>query len=143
MKRIIFLLIILAVLCQGVSLFAQENKNESKYKESEFYYFNFPIEKIYSHRLGYVVLYRKGATQIARTFLPVEWFVDAKGKGEFIGLRGGNEWPSMSVYYKNGEFSHLKLRIRLNRAHSTWGFVPLNVNIDEHFQDIEEVKLEF
>ena len=138
-KKLIFLLIILAVFSQGVSLFAQE----SKYKESEFYYFNVPIEKIYAHRLGYVVLYRKGATDIARTFIPNEWFIDSKGKGDFIGIRGGKEWPSMSVYYKNGEFSHLRLRVRVNRAHSTWGFVPLNVNIDEYFQDIEEIQLEF
>ena len=143
MKRIFFLIIILAVLCQGASLFAEESKKESKYNESEYYYFNFPIEKIYSHRLGYVVLYRKAATQVARTFLPVEWFTESKGKGEFIGLRAGREWPSMSVYYKNGEFSHIRLRVRVDRSHASWGFVPLNVNIDEQFKDIEEVQLEF
>ena len=139
MKKAVFLLIILAVLCQGTALFAQE----SKYKESEYYYFNFSIERIFSHRLGYMVVYRKGALQLARTFLPMEWFVDTNGKGELIGLRSGREWPSMSVYYKNGEFSHVRLRARVDRAHSTWGFIPLNYNIDEQFKDIEEVKLEF
>jgi len=143
MKKGIFLLIILAVLCQGASIFAQEKKNESKYKESEYYYFNVPIEKIYSHRLGYMVLYRKGENQMARTFIPAKWFTESNGKGEFIGIRGGAEWPSMSVYYKSGEFSHLRLRVRTSRAHSTWGFIPLNINIDEAFKDIEEVKLEF
>ena len=140
MKKIIFSLIILAVLGQGMSLFAQEKK----YEESDYYYFNFPIEKIYTHRLGYVVLYRKGPTQIARTFLPVEWFIDSKGKADLVGLRGGGkEWPSMSVYYKNGEFSHVRLRIRVNKAHQTWGFVPLNVNIDEQFKGLEEPHIEF
>ena len=147
MKKIIFLLIILAVLGQGVSLFAQdkkqENKQSGKSKESEYYYFNFPIEKIYAHRLGYMVVYRRGANLMARTFLPVEWFTNSSGKGEYIGLRAGREWPSMSVYYRNGEFSHVKLRVRVQRAHETWSFVPLNVNIDEHFQGIEEVELQF
>jgi len=143
MKKVIFFLIILAVLGQGLSLVAQEKKQESKYKESEYYYFNFPIEKIYAHRLGYVVIYRKGANQMARTYIPVEWFTDAKGKGDFVGIRGGNEWPSMSVYYLNGEFSHVRLRVRVNRSHETWSFVPLNVNIDEYFEGIEEVQLEF
>ena len=139
MKKLFFVLIILTVAGLGMPLFAQE----SKYTESEYYYFNVPIEKIYSHRLGYVVLYRKGPTALARTFLPVEWFIDAQGKGEFVGLRGGREWPSMSVYYKNGEFSHLRLRVRTNKSHPTWGFVPLNVNIDDAFKDIDEIRLEF
>jgi len=139
MKKLIFTLIILAVLFQGVSLFAQEKK----YKESDYYYFNVPIEKIYFHRLGYVIVYRKGAIQMARTFIPMEWFTDARGKGEFIGLRSGSEWPSMSVYYQNGEFSHVRLRVRVDHSHESWGFVPLNVNIDDKFEGIEEVKLEF
>jgi hypothetical protein len=137
MKKII-LLVVLISLCQGVSLFAQE----SKYKESDYYYFNVPIEKIYTHRLGYVVLYRKGAHQMARTYLPLEWFTDAAGKGEVYGLNSGKDWPSMTVYYKNGEFSHVRLRIRRDRMHETWGMIPLNVNIDEYFQGIEEVKIE-
>ena len=139
MKKGIFLLIILAVLSQGILLFAQEKK----FKESDFYYHNIPIEKIYSHRLGYVVVYRKGPTAMARTFLPIEWFIESKGKGEMIGMGSGREWPSMSVFYQNGEFSHVRLKVRKSRAHESWGFVPLNVNIDEHFQGIEEVKLEF
>ena len=49
----------------------------------------------------------------------------------------------MSVYYKNGEFSHVRLRARVERAHSTWGFIPLNINVDDQFKDIEEVYLEF
>ena len=143
MKKIIFLLIILGAFCQGASLFAQEQKKESKWKESEYYYYNVPIEKIYSHRLGYVVLYLKGESQLARTLIPIGWFTDSKGKGDLIGIRGGKEWPSMSVYYKGGEFSHLRLRVRVNHSHPTWGFVPLNVNLDEQFEGIEEVQLEF
>jgi len=139
MKKLLFVLVILTVAGLCMPLFAQE----SKYKESEYYYFNVPIEKIFSHRLGYMVLYRKGPTDIARTFIPAKWFIDSDGKGEFIGIRSGREWPSMSVYYKNGEFSHIRLRVRTNRAHSTWGFVPLNVSIDEAFKDIEEIRLEF
>jgi len=138
MKKIIFLLIIMVTLCQGASLFAQE----SRWKESEYYYINVPIEKIYVHRLGFMVIYRRAGIGMARTFLPAEWFIGSAGKGDMIGIRGGTEWPSMSVYYHNGEFSHLKLRIRSNRSHSTWGFIPMNVNMDEHFKDIEEVQLQ-
>ena len=138
MKRI-FLVLMLIALSQGASLFAQE----SKYKESDYYYFNIPIEKIYTHNLGYVIIYRKGVNQMARTYLPLEWFTDMAGRGEIAALGPGKEWPSMTVYYKNGEFSHVRLRLRRSRAHETWGVVPFNVNMDEYFKNIEEVKLQF
>ena len=134
------LLVVLITLILGTSLFAQQ---KSKFKESEYYYFNVAIEKIFAHRLGYVVLYRKGANQMARTYLPQEWFTDVGGVGEIYGIGSGKEWPSMTVYYKQGEFSHVRLRLRRDRSHETWGMVPLNVNIDEHFKDIEEVQLVF
>ena len=135
------LLVVLAALCLGGSLFAQQTHH--KFKESEYYYFNVPIEKIYSYRKGYIVLYRKGVNQMARTYLPGDWFASVDGKGEYIGLGSGHEWPSMSVYYKQGEFSHVRLRVRRHRSHETWGVVPLNVNIDEFFEGIEEIRLEF
>lgn len=141
MKKSI-LLAVLVTLVATASVYAQEKKS-SKYKESEYYYYNVPIEKIYAYRMGYIVVYRKSGNLFARTYLPAEWFSDIGGKGELIGLNSGHEWPSMSVYYKNGEFSHVRVRARRSRAHETWGIVPLNVNIDEYFKDIEDIQLEF
>jgi len=140
MKKLI-LPVVLAAFCLTGNLFAQQSS--SRYQESEYYYFNFPIEKIYAYRLGYVILYRKGTNQMARTHVPSEWLSTIGGKGEVIFLGTGTEWPSMSVYYKNGEFSHVRLRLRRSRAHETWGVVPLHMNIDEFFQDVEEIQLEF
>lgn len=141
MKKII-LLVALITLSQGLTpLFAQQKA--SKYNESEYYYYNFPIEKIYSYRLGYIILYRKAGNLIARTTVPANWFTDIGGKGEIIGIGSGKEWPSMTVYYKNGEFSHIRLRLRRDRTHETWGVVPLNRNIDDQFENIEDVNLEF
>ena len=142
MKKIA-LLVTLAVFCLGGSLFAQEKNSNSKFKESEFYYFNIPIEKIYSYRHGYVVIYRKGVNQMARTYIPSAWFTDASGPAEQVVLGPGKEWPSMTVYYKEGAFSHVRLRLRREKSHETWGVVPLNINMDEYFDGVEEVKLEF
>ena len=140
MKKIMLLAVLVVFGC-GSLLFAQESK--PKYKESEYYYFNVPIEKIYSYRNGYVVVYRKRANLLAHTYIPADWFTDIGGKGELIGLRSGREWPSMTVYYKNGEFSHVRLKVRRERSHETWGVVPLNINIDENFENIEDIQLEF
>ena len=139
MKKI-FLLVVLAALCQVPNLFAQVIPKEM---ESEFYYFNFPIEKVYTYRLGFMVVYRKNSNYLARTYIPHEWFQAIGGKGEIVYLGTGAEWPTLIVYYKNGEFSHVRLRLRRNKMHETWDLIPLNVNIDEYFEGIEEVKLEF
>ena len=144
MKKVIILAVLIAILPASF-LFAQSGPlAEPNIEESEFYYFNFTIERVYTHRLGYMILYRRSAnTHISRTFLPIEWFATIGGRGDIIMLGPGREWPSMSVYYRNGEFSHVRLRLRREGAHQTWGMVPLNVNIDEHFRGIEEVRLDF
>ena len=134
----IVLLIVLAALCQGTFLFAQS----TRYEESNYYFFNFSVEKIFLHRLGYVVTYRTGGNRIASTYIPHSWFNTIGGQGEIVYLGTGSEWPSMIVYYKDGEFSHVRLRLRKNRQHETWGVVPLTAAIDENF-DVEEVILQF
>ena len=140
MKKII-VLIVLAAMSQGMFLFAQQRPSFTN--ESPFYYFNFSIERVMPHRLGYVIIYRTGSNQVARTFLPMDWFSAVGGRGAVAYLGGGREWPSMTVFYRDGEFSHVLLRLRRNKGHETWGQLPLNANIEEFFRDIEEIRLEF
>ena len=140
MKKII-LLVVLTAICLGMGtfLFAQDFS-----RESEYYYFSYPIEKIYTYRLGYMIVYRGNSNVMSRTFVPHEWFtgIGEGSKGEIIYLGSGREWPTTTVYYNNGDFSHVRLRLRRERAHETWGYVPLNMNLDEFFQDVEEIDLE-
>ncbi|MDR2020221.1 MAG: hypothetical protein LBQ14_05570 [Treponema sp.] len=140
MKKFSLLVLVVLVFSLGLPLFAQEKR---QFKESEFYYVSVPIEKIFSYRNGYVVVYRKGVNQMARTYLPLEWFVDAGGKAEQITLGPGKAWPYLTIYYKSGQFSHIRVYIRRERTHETWGVVPMNTNIDEYFEGIEDIKLEF
>ena len=137
MKKIL-LLTVFVVLLEVPSLFAQGYS-----KPSDYYYHNVTIEKVFTYKLGYIVVYRKGLHQMARTYLPQEWFSSAGGTGEVIYLGSGKEWPSLTVYYKEGEFSHVRLKIRRERNHETWGMVPRTANLDDFFRGIEDVKLEF
>ena len=137
MKKII-LLVVLATLCLGTFVFAQQFS-----RESDFYYFSYPIEKIYIHRLGYMIIYRGNSNNMSRTFVPHEWFNDIGAKGEIIYLGSGYEWPSMTVYYNSGTFSHVRLKLRRERSHETWGAIPLTLNFDEFFQGIDEIDLEY
>jgi len=136
-KKII-LLVVLATFCLGTFVFAQQFSNESN-----FYYFSYPIERIYVHRLGYMIVYRGNSNRMSRTFVPHEWFEEMGSKGEIVYLGTGHEWPTMTVYYNGGDFSHVRLRLRRDRSHQTWGLVPLNMNLDEYFKDIEEVDLTY
>jgi hypothetical protein len=122
-------------------LYAQSNKSQRK--DSEYYYVSVPIEKIYAYRKGYVVAYRKGVNGMARTYIPMEWFSGLDGKADLIVQGSGKAWPTLTVYYKAGQFSHIRLYVRQNRSHESWGVVPLNINIDEYFEGVEEIKLEF
>ncbi|MDR2630217.1 MAG: hypothetical protein LBC60_04775 [Spirochaetaceae bacterium] len=142
MKKFLVMLILAAVFGGVVSVMAQQNAPAAN-NESEYYYVNVPLEKVYPYRKGYIVSYRKGVNGIARAYLPIEWFTEAAGKGELIYMPSGTSWPYLAVYYKDGAFSHVRLYVRKDRGHSTWGNVPLSVNIDDRFENVEDLKLEF
>jgi hypothetical protein len=149
MKAVRFFLVVLFVLILGGSLFAQNNGEQrspsgiSPGNESEYYYINVDIETIYPYHLGYLIIYRKGVNGIGRVYIPLEWFNDAAGKAKLVNLGPGPTWPHLTIYYKNGEFSHCRIFVRRETNHVTWGNVPLNVNLDDKFQGIETLELEF
>ena len=140
MKKLVVAVVFAVILVTGMPVFAQDN-NEGK--NSEYYYVNVSLEKIWPYRAGYIVQYRKGLNRFARAYLPSEWFTNAAGKGEIINLPPGLAWPSMSVYYKEGEFSHVRLYVHRSFNHATWGSVPQNVNIDSQFENVETLNLEY
>lgn len=109
---------------------------------SEFYYINLPIEKVYPHKLGYMVVYRKSGKDLGRTYLPMEWFTESAGKGELITIDNGALWPYISVFYKAGKFDHLRLYVRKGFSHPSWGNLPQGADIDANFK-VEDLKLEF
>jgi hypothetical protein len=140
MKKLVFTAIFVAFLAVGLPVFAQNQKDE---RDSDYYYVNITLEKIFPHRKGYIVQYRKGFFQYGRAFLPAEWFNDVDARGEVIPLPAGKAWPSLSVYYKDGVFSHVRLYVHRLPSHQTWGNIPQNVNLDGQFDDIETVKIEY
>ena len=137
MKKTLLAALLGLLIFAAPNLFAQ-NQN---LKESEYYYVTVPIEKIYFYRNGYIVLYQQG-WHLNRTYIPMEWFTNPTGKADMIALGSGSHWPHLTIYYKNGEFSHIRLYVRRSRSHETWGIVPLNVDMDSYFHNIEEIQLE-
>jgi hypothetical protein len=140
MKKLVFAAIFVVFLAVGLPIFAQTQRDE---RDSEYYYVNITLEKIFPHRKGYIVQYRKGFFQYGRAYLPSEWFTSADSKGEVIVLPAGKSWPSMTVYYKDGLFSHVRLYVHRWASHETWGSIPQNVEFSGQFDDIETIKIEY
>jgi hypothetical protein len=140
MKKLFLAMLVCIALTAAAPVYAQ---TISKEHESEYFYTTIPVERIYPYRKGYIVQYRKGVNEMARVYLPQEWFTDTGGKGELVTLPKGKNWPYLVVYYKEGEFSHLRLYVHWLKNHETWGHVPQNVNIDDRFENVDTIKLEF
>lgn len=142
------LFIVLIVLIAAVfPAFAQNSESKSSSgispeNESDMFYVNIPVEKIYPYSKGYVVVYRNN-TQLAETYIPLEWFSGPEGKADLIRLSSGKRWPYLTVFYKDGEFSHLRLYVRREVTHETWGNIPLGVNLDSQFESVETIILDF
>jgi hypothetical protein len=128
-------------------VFAQDAENSGKSgkfkNESEYYPVFVQVDKVYNYSKGYIVTYRKGPFQTANAYLPVEWFRGSANKGEVIRQGAGATWPRLVVYYKNGEFSHVRLYVHRDRNHETWGVARSSAALDSKFENVEDIKLEF
>jgi hypothetical protein len=123
---------------------ADSGSSPQKYtNESEYYPVFVQVEKIYNYSKGYIVSYRKGPFQMANAYLPIEWFRGTSGKGHIVRQGSANTWPRLVVYYKNGEFSHLRLYVHRDRNHETWGVARASAELDSKFENVEDIKLEF
>lgn len=132
--------VLIAGLTVGFSLFAQENASN----DGEYFYQNMPLEKIYQYRDGYILIYRSGINSLAKAYIPMEWFDVGNKKAELIWLpQGRSSWPYLMVFYKGGEFSHVRLYAHTNLNSGTWGRVPQNVNLDRYFEGIEKIQLKY
>jgi len=143
MKKLFIVAIFAVLMMSGLPIFAQDKKEKQKENDSEYYYKNISLERIYLHQRGYVVQYRKGVNGFERAYIPIEWFESSAGKGEIINLPPGNVWPSMSVYYKDGAFSHVRLYVHRSPSHRTWGTIPQGTNLDSRFEGVEDLQLKF
>ena len=117
------------------ALFAQEESSSPVVSAATVY-----VQKVYPHSQGYKVVYTKSDLYPAETYLPTRWFNDAGGKGEIF-FTSHPSAPYMTVYYVDGQFSHLKLFVR-QRYHSSWGALPGDEDLTEQFS-IETLALEY
>ncbi|WP_319561643.1 hypothetical protein [Marispirochaeta sp.] len=95
--------------------------------ESEFFFKSLPITKVYAHRDGYRVIYRRTNMELSELFVPVEWFQyqpgeGNRGKGDLV-MANNPAYPYFSIFWKNGEFSHIRLYLREDKNDMSWGIL--------------------
>ena len=137
MRKILIVLIFLAVISPVI--FAQDNADVDG---AGVYYVNVSVERVFPTSQGYIVQYR---TQrgFAYVGIPNRWFFDAAGKADIIYNPVGSDWPTMSVFYNHGEFTHVRLYLARGKGHFTWGSIPQGTDVSRFFSDEDTIKLQF
>jgi len=139
MKKVIVAAVALLLFVGGAPVFAQ-----SQNRETDLMFWNISLERIWTHRLGYIVEYRRPGNRIARAYIPIEWFAAGEeNRAELISLPIGPSWPSMTVFFRDGQFSHVRLYVHRSPSHQTWGSVPQRYSLEDHFRDIDTLEILF
>jgi len=129
MKKLVIVLIFVAL---ALPVFAQPQTSN---QHTDMYCFNVPVERIYPSSYGYIIQYRRNTNEIGSIGIPNEWFSDAAGRGEMIKLPPGKDWPTMSIFYYKGEFSHVRVYVHPVKSHTTWGNVPQGTDVSRFFSE--------
>ena len=137
MKRLLIVLIFLVLVSP---LFAQTISEPNR---SDTYYVNLTIERVIPTGQGYIIQYRTGTHGIATVGIPNEWFTDAASRAELIQLPRGRNWPSMSLFFKEGQFSHIRLYVHRAKGHETWGSIPQATDLSRFFLDADNFNFQF
>lgn len=110
-------------------------------EESEYYYKNVQILKIFPHRLGYYVIYRRVGLKTGELYIPHEWFARTDQRA-VLNRTDSNINPYLTIMTKAGEFDHIRLVVAKDINHPTWGMISPGTDITEKFK-IEKLTVEY
>jgi hypothetical protein len=117
-------------------------------ENSDYFYRTIMIQKIYGCKEGWVIQYRTGVTftKLSTLYIPLKWFAKDASSGmrsKLIELEPGAEEPHVDIYYKtDGQgkptFSFVKLYVRRNIHHPSWGIIDPAVDLSKQFENLSE-----
>jgi hypothetical protein len=133
MKRTLFFFLLITLVLNCVLLSAQPK---------DLFVKSVPIIKILSHRLGYKVYYQKLNLNLGFFYVPGQWFAPEVKKATII---WGNEYeyPYFTLVWEKGEIVFIKLFLKENMNHVTWGMLRARDDQVREFFDIETLEVEF
>ena len=100
-----------------------------------------PILKIYTHELGYKILFIKSTQEVGSLYVPIKWFGRSAGKGMAVFESAGVS-PYMSLFWENGKFNHIILHLPASTSSPVWGMLVTNEDMTSVF-NIEEPQVSF
>jgi hypothetical protein len=136
MKRyLIFIILIFLFLPLG-SLMGQTTENiQSAYVK------NFLILKIYTHTLGFKVVYWTSNMDTASVYIPMAWFNDLDRKAVLVYGRDAS-YPYLSVIWVNNQISCLKIYAKEDTNDYTWGVLQDSPDLESKFK-AENIELTY
>lgn len=110
-------------------------------QESDMYYINVPILKIFPHRQGYYVIYRRSGLKTGEAYVPKTW-LDRRDQRAIMNLYTGDIAPYMTIVLKEGEFNHVRVVVPKNLKHPVWGVMGMREDLDPKFE-VEKLDIKF
>lgn len=110
-------------------------------EESDMYYVNVQILKIFPLHGGYYVIYRRAGLKTGEAYIPKEW-LDRRDQRAVLNLTEQNISPYLSIMYKAGEFDHVRIVASKDLDNPTWGNMVERSDQADKFK-IEKLDLQF
>lgn len=101
--------------------------------ESEFYSVDLMIYRISPHPDGYRIEYYQPNGELFAVYASMDWFEDNQGGPGQIVWGDGEQYPYMTIFYKAGAISHIRLYLFDNQYHTSWGVLDRNKDYSEKF----------
>jgi hypothetical protein len=138
MKRIVFALFAVVLLC-SISVSAEEyQKDETKWASVS--YVIVPVYKILEAKDGYLVVYEKNKAGAGSTVIPKKWAngnIENPRKLSFRSLSGTLQ-PFMTIITKDGIFLRVILSAPLSKNNAVWGIADYHQNLEGSDKDTLE-----
>lgn len=115
MKKALMLLAVTALALSCVPVFSQTARSDPK----DAFAKTVPIVKIYSHNLGYKVLYFTSQYELAEMYVPMKWFAPGVEHAQIV-WGNGPSFPCFSIIWADGKFDHVRLYLVDNFSSKTW-----------------------
>jgi hypothetical protein len=133
----------IVLLCAGILLLASAvafSQAEQK-KITDVFVKTVPVVKVYTHQLGYKVIYVKSTLEMGTLYLPLTWFGKAAGKGDLV-WEDLSEPTYFSIFWADGKFDHIVLHVPNNLSSPIWGELEDSPDVAAKF-NVEEPQLNF
>ena len=136
MKKAVLLSAVMTVL---VSLCAWSQSQSTE--PTDVFVKTVPVVKVYTHPLGYKVLYLKSNLEMGILYLPDAWLKEAGGKAAVI-WQTGDRPPHFSIFWVDGKFDHVYLYVPNDMSLPLWGALDASQDLSAEF-NIDEPKLSY